>query len=128
MVNLYKLYFLSSHFYFQPNKRVFHPSTFLPCQPNTWEKTKSFLSFHFSIFSSFSILLVFHSPIQTDPSLIVIHSSYGMCSTTFSEVKIKTFKQKSEVECKNIPIFVSILVESIFVSSKGIDCNLQKRI
>ena len=28
MVNLYKLLFLSSHFSFQPNKRVFHPPTF----------------------------------------------------------------------------------------------------
>ena len=28
MINLYKLYF-------QPNKKVFHSSTFLPFQPNT---------------------------------------------------------------------------------------------
>ena len=28
IVNLYKLHFLSSHFSFQPNKRVFHPSIF----------------------------------------------------------------------------------------------------
>ena len=31
MVNLYKLYF-------QPNQKVFHPSTFPPSQPNTNEK------------------------------------------------------------------------------------------
>ena len=37
MVNLYKLFFLSSHFSFQPNKRVFHPPTFPSLQPNTHE-------------------------------------------------------------------------------------------
>ena len=35
IVNLYKLLFLSSHFSFQPNKRVFHPPTFPSLQPNT---------------------------------------------------------------------------------------------
>ena len=60
-------------------------------------------------------------------SLIIIHSSYGMCWTTSSEIKIKTFKQKIEVECNNFPIFVSFLVEPIFVSSIGIDCNLPQR-
>ena len=38
IVNLYKLYFSSFSFSFQPNKRVFHPPTFLPLQPNTQEK------------------------------------------------------------------------------------------
>ena len=37
IVNLYKLHFLSSHFSFQPNKRVFHPSIFPSLQPNTHE-------------------------------------------------------------------------------------------
>ena len=37
IVNLYKLHFLSSHFSFQPNKRVFHPPTFSFLQPNTYE-------------------------------------------------------------------------------------------
>ena len=32
MINLYKLYF-------QLNKKVFHPSIFLPSQPNTNERT-----------------------------------------------------------------------------------------
>ena len=55
IVNLYKLYFLSSHFSFQPNKRIFYPPTFPPSHFSTlptkhiWEKTKSFLSSHFSI-------------------------------------------------------------------------------
>ena len=31
MVNLYKLYF-------QPNQKIFHPSTFPPSQPNTNEE------------------------------------------------------------------------------------------
>ena len=34
-VNLYKLHFLSSHFSFQPSKRVFHPPSFPSLQPNT---------------------------------------------------------------------------------------------
>ena len=37
IVNIYKLHFLFSHFSFQPNKRVFHPLTFPPLQPNTYE-------------------------------------------------------------------------------------------
>ena len=37
IVNLYKLFFLSSHFSFQPNKKVFHPCTFPSFQPNTHE-------------------------------------------------------------------------------------------
>ena len=72
MVNLYKLYFLSSHFSSQPNKRVFHPSTFLPSQPNTYKRKlnpSTFLSFHFSILSPFSILPLFHSPNQTNPKI-----------------------------------------------------------
>ena len=60
MVNLYKLLFLSSHFSFQPNKRVFHPPTFPSLQPNTHEgklnifhpptfpSSHNFPSFHFS--------------------------------------------------------------------------------
>ena len=57
MVNLYKLLFLSSHFSFQPNKRVFHPPTFPSLQPNTHEEKlnifhpSTFLSSH--NFSSF---------------------------------------------------------------------------
>ena len=35
IVNLYKLYFLFSHFSFQSIKRVFHHYTFSPFQPNT---------------------------------------------------------------------------------------------
>ena len=35
IVNLYKLHFLSSHFSFQPNKRVFYPPIFSSLQPNT---------------------------------------------------------------------------------------------
>ena len=60
IVNLYKLLFLSSHFSFQPNKRVFHPPTFPSLQPNTHEgklnifhpptfpSSHNFPSFHFS--------------------------------------------------------------------------------
>ena len=38
IVNLYKLKFPSFIFFLQPNKRVFHPLTFPPLQPNTKEK------------------------------------------------------------------------------------------
>ena len=38
IVNLYKLYFLSSHFSSQPNKRVFILPIFLSSQPNTYER------------------------------------------------------------------------------------------
>ena len=44
IVNLYKLHFLSSHFFLQLNKIVFHPPTFPLLQPNTREKIKTFLS------------------------------------------------------------------------------------
>ena len=37
IVNLYKLHFSSFSFSLQPNKRVFHPPTFSPLQPNTQE-------------------------------------------------------------------------------------------
>ena len=37
IVNLYKLHFLSFHFSFQPNKRVFNSPTFPSLQPNTHE-------------------------------------------------------------------------------------------
>ena len=55
MVTLYKLYFLSFHFSSQPNKRVFHPSTFstLPTK-HIQEKTKGmFDNCFFSLFSVF---------------------------------------------------------------------------
>ena len=49
-VNLYKLYFLSSHFSPQPNKKVFHPFHFsTPPTKHTQRKNKSFLSSHFFI-------------------------------------------------------------------------------
>ena len=35
IINLYELHFLYSNFFFQPNKRVFHPPTFPSLQPNT---------------------------------------------------------------------------------------------
>ena len=35
IANLYKLYFVSSHFSHQLNKRVFHPPTFPPLHPST---------------------------------------------------------------------------------------------
>ena len=42
IVNLYKLHFPSSPFSLQPNKKVFHPLTFPPLQPNTHEGKPNF--------------------------------------------------------------------------------------
>ena len=55
IVNLYKLYFLSYHFSLQPNKKVFHPPTFPPLQPNTHERKPNLfhpLTFPSSYFST----------------------------------------------------------------------------
>ena len=60
IVNFYKLHFPSFPFSLQPNKRVFHPPTFPPFQPNiqegkpnifyppTFPTSHNFPSFHFS--------------------------------------------------------------------------------
>ena len=66
MVNLYQLYFSSSHFLSQPNKRVFHPSTFPPFQLHTNEGKLNLFYHHFSILPQFSIFPLFHPPNQTD--------------------------------------------------------------
>ena len=58
IINLYKLYFLSSHFSFQPNKRVFHPPTFPSLQPNTHKGKLNI--FHPPTFPSFYNFLSFH--------------------------------------------------------------------
>ena len=58
IVNLYLLYFSSSHFSSQPNKRVFNSSTFPSFQPNTHEE-KLNIFYHFTF-------LFYHS---TFPSL-----------------------------------------------------------
>ena len=55
IVNLYKLHFPSFPFSLQPNKRVFHPPTFSPFQPNTQEgKLNIFYLLTFSSFHNFS--------------------------------------------------------------------------
>ena len=58
IVNLYKLHFPSSHFSFQPNKIVFHPTTFSSLQPNTHEEKLNI--FHPPTFPSFYNFLSFH--------------------------------------------------------------------
>ena len=48
IIDLYKLYFSFSPFFLQPNKKVFHPLTFPPLQPNTHEgKSNLFYSLTF---------------------------------------------------------------------------------
>ena len=51
IVNLYKLHFSSSPFSLQPNKKVLHPLTFSPLQPNTHEGKPNL--FYHLIFPSF---------------------------------------------------------------------------
>ena len=48
IVNLYKLHFLYFLFLLQPNKKVFHPPTFPPLQPNTQDGKPNI--FHSSTF------------------------------------------------------------------------------
>ena len=66
IVNLYKLHFPSFPFSLQPNKRVFHSSTFPPLQPNTQEGkpnifySLTFPSSHFSTPSTKRTLKVIH--------------------------------------------------------------------
>ena len=43
MINLYQLYFSPSHFLSQPNKNIFHLSTFPPLQSNTNEEKLNFV-------------------------------------------------------------------------------------
>ena len=56
-INLYKLHFLSFHFYSQLNKKVIRPPLFHSPTKQTRGKIKYFLSFHF-----FILLLIFHLP------------------------------------------------------------------
>ena len=93
IVNLYKLHFLSSHFSFQPYKRVIHPPTFSSLQPNTHEgklnifhpltfpSSHNFSFFHFSIKPTKRTLRVdmMALPLQepstsTSNSLILMHN------------------------------------------------------
>ena len=92
IVILYKLYFLSFHFSSQPNKWVFHSSTFPHPKPNTQERKLNlfypptfiflphFLFPHFSTISTkWTLRLNFMSPIShkiLNP--ISILKSYGV--------------------------------------------------
>ena len=59
IVNLYKLYFLSYHFSLQPNKKVFHPPTFPPLQPNTHERKPNTYDYFFLIFNKIKRVVIF---------------------------------------------------------------------
>ena len=73
MVILYKLYFLTSHFFSQSNKRVFHPSIFLPSQPNTYKRKLNL--FYLSIFlSSLNFLFSYISIPLAKRTLKFIHN------------------------------------------------------
>ena len=79
-VNLYK-YFLSSHFSFQPNKKVFHSSTFPPSKLTQMRETKiSSILLFFLIPFPFSIFSLCHPltkwTLRTFPSCHAKHSIY----------------------------------------------------
>ena len=71
IVNLYKLHFPSSYFCLKPNKKVFHPLTFPPLQPNTQERKPN----------------IFYTP--TFPSSYNFPSPYFSTSPTKRIQKIK---------------------------------------
>ena len=71
IVNLYKPYFLSSHFSFQPNKRVINRLTFPSLQPNTHEgklnifyPPTNFPSSHFSTLPTKQTLTFLHQSMR----------------------------------------------------------------
>ena len=79
-VNLYN-YFLSSHFYFQPNKKVFHSSTFPPSKLTQMRETKiSSILLFFLIPFPFSIFSLCHPltkwTLRAFPSCHAKHSIY----------------------------------------------------
>ena len=83
MVNLYKLLFLSSHFSFQSNKRVFHPPTFPSLQPNTHEGKLNIFhpptfpsSYNFPTFPSSYNFPSFH--FSTPPTKRTLKNLYGI--------------------------------------------------
>ena len=71
MVNLYQLYFSTSHFLSQPNKKFFHPSTFPPFQPNSNEG-KLNLFYHPTFPSSYNFLFSHFSILPTIRTLNII--------------------------------------------------------
>ena len=92
MVNLYKLLFLSSHFSFQPNKRVFHPPTFSFLQPNTHEGKLNI--FHPPTFPSLQPntyerkLNIFHPPtFSSFHNFLSFHFSTPPTKRTLKELK-----------------------------------------
>ena len=88
IVNLYKLHFPSSHFSLQLNKKVFHPLTFSPLQPNTQEgKPNIFYPFTFP--SSHNFLS--HSSNQTN--------SQGLKGILVKYHLIKRVRQIKQVLC-----------------------------
>ena len=86
IVNLYKLHFLSSYFSFQPNKRVFHPPTFLSLQPNTHEGK----------------LNIFHSP--------TFSSSHNFLSSNFFTPPTKQTLRKRWVDIRGVRVRCSAVL------------------
>ena len=87
IVNLYKFHFLSSHFSFQPNKRVFHPPNFPSFQPNTHEEK----------------LNIFH------PSTIFHHSTFPLLQPNGPLVERHISYQKTWVSLQILKLLIYLL-------------------
>ena len=59
IVNLYKLHFPFSPFSLKPNKKIFHPPTFPPLQPNTHERKPNTYDYFFLIFNKIKRVVIF---------------------------------------------------------------------
>ena len=104
IVNLYKLYFPSFFFFLQPNKRVFHPPTFPPLQPNIQEgklnifHPPTFPSFHFSTPPTKRTLRV-----QQSKQLLIL--SLGECDWFTSMIF-----SSNDIVCKGLTTLVLELI------------------
>ena len=81
IVNLYKLYFSFFHFSLQPNKRVFHPPTFPPLQPNTQEGKLNI--FHPLTFPSFHNFPSSHFSTPPSKRTLIFHLLFVSCFFLF---------------------------------------------
>ena len=88
MVNLYKLYFLSSHFSSQPNKIVFYPFTFLPSQPNTYERKLNLFYLSTFLSSLYSLSSQTNPKSQFDKTIV---QHFTLSQPNMYERKLKLF-------------------------------------
>ena len=101
MVNLYQLYFSSSHFLSQQNKKVFHPSIFPPFQLNTNEEKLNF--FYPTTFPSSHNFSLFY--FSTPPSKHSLEENNKETSS-YSIIQMPTSPSQRHIEIQTIAIFV----------------------